>query len=102
MESYFQNREPLKGLVLVMDIRHPLREFDLQMLHWSQHNHTPVHILLTKADKLSKGAANSEKLKVISELRKIGFNDVEVQLFSSLKRSGIEPVMQKMDQWLNY
>lgn len=102
MEGYFQNRTQLKGLVLVMDIRHPLKEFDLQMLYWCQHNDTPVHILLTKADKLSKGAANNTLLDVKKKLESDGFKDATVQMFSSLKREGSEVVKEKLDQWFEY
>ncbi|MDH5256788.1 MAG: ribosome biogenesis GTP-binding protein YihA/YsxC [Gammaproteobacteria bacterium] len=102
MEGYFTNRKPLKGLVLVMDIRHPMREFDEQMLGWCQHAKTPAHILLTKADKLSNGAAKSELLKVRKMLKEMEFDNVTVQTFSSLKRTGSETVMEKMDEWLGY
>ena len=102
MEGYFTKRKALKGLVLVMDIRHPMRDFDEQMLTWCQHSHTPVHILLTKADKLSNGAAKSTLLKVKKMLKESGYDDVSIQTFSSLKRTGAETVMQKMDQWLGY
>jgi len=102
MEGYFTNRQALKGLVLVMDIRHPMREFDEQMLEWCHHNHTPVHILLTKADKLSKGAASSVMLKIKKMLKDQEYDNFSVQTFSSLKRTGSETVMQKMDEWFGY
>ena len=102
MEGYFKEREALKGLVLVMDIRHPMREFDEQMLEWSHHNGTPVHILLTKADKLSKGAASSVMLKLKKWLKEEDYTHTTIQTFSSLKRTGSETVMQKMDEWLKY
>jgi len=102
MEGYFQDRPTLKGLVLVMDIRHPMREFDEQMLYWCHHTSTPAHILLTKADKLSKGAASSVMLQVKKRLKSDEYFDVSVQTFSSLKRSGSEKVLEKLDQWLEY
>ncbi len=102
MEGYFTNRKPLKGLILVMDIRHPLREFDEKMLAWCEHSNTPAHILLTKSDKLSNGAAKSAMLQVKKLLKEMEFNDVSVQTFSSLKRTGAETVMAKMDEWLQY
>ena len=102
MEDYFQTRKVLKGLVLVMDIRHPMREFDEQMLYWCQHTDTPVHILLTKADKLSKGAASSVLHKIKNTLKVEGFENVTLQTFSSLKRTGSETVMEKLDEWLGY
>jgi len=102
MEGYFKERLALKGLVLVMDIRHPMREFDEQMLYWCHHTHTPVHILLTKADKLSKGAGSSVLHKIKKSLLALEYNDVTLQTFSSLKRTGSESVMDKMDEWFEY
>lgn len=64
MQRYFETRSCLKGVVLVMDIRHPMREFDQQMLSWCHAEEVPCHILLTKADKLKRGPAQSTLLKV--------------------------------------
>lgn len=86
MESYFLGRQSLVGLVLVMDCRHPLTEFDQQMLAWSTANGCRVHVLLTKADKLSRGAAGSTLLKV----RKAVGELATVQLFSATKKTGLE------------
>jgi len=86
MESYFVGRQSLVGLVLVMDCRHPLTEFDQQMLAWTTSNGCRVHVLLTKADKLSRGAAGSALLKV----RKGVGNLATVQLFSATKKTGLE------------
>lgn len=102
MEGYFSNRKQLNGLILVMDIRHPMREFDEQMLAWCKRATVPAHILLTKADKLSNGAAKNELLKVQRSLKQSHQDDVSVQVFSSLKRTGSEIVMEKMDEWLGY
>lgn len=100
MEGYFQDREALKGLILVMDIRHPMREFDEQMLYWCNHTNTPAHILLTKADKLSKGAGSSVMHKIKKDLKEAEYHNTSIQMFSSLKRTGSEIVMDKMDEWL--
>jgi len=100
MEGYFNKAQKLNGLVLVMDIRHPLREFDMQMLEWCDHSGIPVHILLTKADKLSKGAGNSTLHTVNKSLREIG-HTASIQLFSSSKRSGIDNVAEVMNQWFS-
>jgi len=102
MESYFSNRKQLKGLVLVMDIRHPMRDFDEQMLAWCHHSQIPSHILLTKADKLSKGAAKNVLLSVNKQIKTMGYSNVTTQLFSSLKRTGSETVTEVMDRWLGY
>lgn len=102
MEGYFQDREALKGLILVMDIRHPMREFDEQMLYWCNHTNTPAHILLTKADKLSKGAGSSVMHKIKKDLKEAEYHNTSIQMFSSLKRTGSEIVMDKMDEWLQF
>jgi GTP-binding protein len=101
MEQYLNQRQALKGLILVMDIRHPLTDFDRSMLEWCTHVGLPVHILLTKADKLKRGAMMSTLLKVRKEVES-HYNNVTVQTFSALKRVGIEEVHQVLDQWLGY
>jgi GTP-binding protein len=93
IEQYLQHRRSLRGLVLLMDARHPLQDFDRMMLEWAVAADMPVHILLTKADKLKKGPAKSTLLKVRGALA--GHADlVSVQLFSALKHSGLEELRQ--------
>jgi len=98
MAQYLSERRSLRGLVLLMDVRHPLTDFDKQMLQWCQHAHMPVHILLTKADKLKRGAATNTLLKVQKALE--DQPQVSVQLFSALKHSGVEQARAKLDTWL--
>jgi len=98
MADYLHSRESLQGLVLLMDIRHPLTDFDQQMLDWCQHAGMPVHILLTKADKLKRGAAQNTLLKVKKRLE--GYPAVSVQLFSALKKQGVEEAQSVLMQWL--
>ena len=98
MEQYFIERQSLKGLILLMDVRHPLTDFDKQMLQWCQHAHMPVHILLTKADKLKRGPAMSSLLKVQKALAEQ--HNVSVQLFSALKHTGVEQARAVLDAWL--
>ena len=74
LEAYLGGRESLKGLILMMDIRHPMTDFDLLMLDWAVAAGMPMHILLTKADKLTYGAAKNTLLKVQAEIRK-GWGD---------------------------
>ena len=100
MEGYFRERSSLKGLVLVMDARHPLRDFDQMMLDWCENTQTPVHILLTKSDKLSRGAASAE-LQKVRKLVKEWNVEQEVQLFSALNNTGLEPVLAKLALWLD-
>ena len=98
MEQYFIERQSLRGLILLMDVRHPLTDFDKQMLQWCQHANMPVHILLTKADKLKRGPAMSSLLKVQKALAEQ--HNVSVQLFSALKHTGVEQAQEILDSWL--
>ena len=99
MESYLGERKQLRGLVIIMDIRHPLKDYDLQMLEWCEQMDTPAHILLTKADKLKKGAVSKQLLSVRKALKDEEFN-VTVQVFSALKKTGIEDLQQVLDAWM--
>ncbi|MGO2131961.1 MAG: ribosome biogenesis GTP-binding protein YihA/YsxC [Halomonas sp.] len=99
LSHYLQRRRSLKGLVLLMDVRHPLTEFDQTLLGWADDKDMPVHILLTKADKLKSGAAKTALQQVRSRL--LEWEDlVSVQLFSSLKKQGVEEVYARLDEWL--
>ena len=97
MESYLSDRKSLCGIILVMDVRHPLTEFDWQMVEWCQYRQLPLHILLTKSDKLTYGAAKNTLLQVTKELKEVNF-PVTIQLFSALKKVGIDEVHQALDQ----
>ena len=99
LERYLQYRESLRGLVMLMDIRHPLTDPDKQMLGWAITARMPVHILLTKADKLKRGPTQNTLLSVRSELAAQS-EVISVQLFSSLKRQGVDELGQKLSQWL--
>ena len=99
LERYLQYRESLRGLVMLMDIRHPLTEPDRQMLGWAVTASMPIHILLTKADKLKRGPAQSTLLSVREELSTQS-ELISVQLFSSLKRQGVETLGRQLNHWL--
>jgi GTP-binding protein len=99
LENYLQQRQCLRGLVLLMDVRHPLQAFDRQMLDWALAAAMPVHILLTKADKLKKGPATSTLLKVRAELEPHR-GLVSAQLFSALKHTGHEQLLAVLNGWL--
>lgn len=101
MENYLKNRKALCGIVLVMDIRHPLTEFDWQMVDWCEHSKLPLHILLTKADKLKFGAAKNTLLQVQRELSQADIV-ITLQLFSALNKTGIDDVHQILDEWLQF
>lgn len=98
LAKYLETRQCLRGLMLMMDIRHPLKDFDLQMIAWANQAELPVHILLTKSDKLKFGAAKQTMMKVISDLKKDKLS-ATVQLFSSLQKTGKEDAIAKLDQW---
>lgn len=100
--DYLQTRRQLIGLVLIMDARHPLKALDIQMLDFFHITGRPVHILLSKADKLSK----NDQIKTLGAVKKalkpyIERQPVSVQLFSSLKKQGIEEVNQIVGAWLD-
>ena len=104
IESYFEQRQCLRGVVVVMDCRHPLTEFDQQMLLWCGHAGLPVHLLLTKADKLSRGAASAVLHQVRSRLA-LEYPSpaaVTVQLFSALKRSGLAEAQEILAKWMEF
>ncbi len=100
LEAYLGSRQSLRGLILMMDIRHPLTEFDQLMLDWSVASQMPMHILLTKADKLAFGAAKNALLKVQQDIRKRWGERVSIQLFSAPKRQGIEQAHAVLADWL--
>ncbi len=99
---YLQTRQQLIGLILIMDVRHPLKPLDIQMLDFFALTERPVHILLSKADKLSK----NEQIKTLAQVKKalqpfMRRQSVSVQLFSSLKKQGIEEVNQIAQAWFD-
>ena len=100
LDAYLTGRHSLAGLVLVMDLRHPLSDFDCMMLEWARKSGIPAHVLLSKADKLAYGAAKNELLKVQARMRKELRSDATVQLFSSPKRQGVEQAHEVLAGWL--
>ncbi|MDP7592823.1 MAG: ribosome biogenesis GTP-binding protein YihA/YsxC [Litorilituus sp.] len=96
--EYLEKRESLKGLVVLMDIRHPLKDLDLDLIEWAVDSELPVLALLTKADKLSQGKRSAEVLKVKKHLSQLN-GDINVQAFSSLKRSGAEQAEALICNW---
>jgi len=99
MEEYLAHRQSLQGVVLVMDIRHPLKDFDRQMLEWGQHTGLPVHVLLTKADKLKRGAGKNQLLAVQKELKN-SYPNTTIQMFSALAKQGIDDLCRTLDEWM--
>ena len=99
MTQYLSDQQALKGLVIIMDIRHPLNDYDWQMLEWCDHYQLPAHVLLTKADKIKRGAQQNSKLKTQKQLKDAGI-DASVQIFSALKKTGLDELVFKLNDWL--
>lgn len=99
LADYIEHRECLRGMILLMDIRHPMKDFDLQMLEWNIHYGLPTHILLTKADKLKRGAASSTLLQVRKTFQ--DHPEITVQLFSSLKKQGVDEAHRVLNSWFD-
>ena len=99
LEDYLTRRPNLIGLVLIMDSRHPLKERDRTMIGWFAPSGRPIHVLLTKSDKLTRSEAAATLAAVRKELAPLG-EQVTVQLFSSLKKTGVEEVEQVVGSWL--
>lgn len=100
LDAYLSARQCLRGLVLLMDIRHPLQPFDLQLLNWAAQSSLPTHVLLTKADKLNFGAAKTALLQVQRHLAAQKGLGATVQLFSAHTQQGLEALHAQLDNWL--
>ncbi len=103
LQGYFEKRESLDALIMLMDSRHPLTDLDKQMLHWCEFQELPTHILLTKADKLSKNEAN----KTLHQVRKVLADEFSIpitaQLFSSTKPEiGLQDALHYLSQWVEH
>ena len=101
LENYLIHRESLQGLVLLMDIRHPLQHFDVMMLEWAYSRQLFVHVLLTKSDKLNRGPASKALQEVKTQLKKMKLN-FSIQLFSSLNKQGLEELASVIAGRLNF
>jgi len=98
LADYLEKRECLRGVILMMDSRHPLKDYDIQMLEWANHIEIPVHALLTKVDKLNRKEQAISLERVDAALKEFSL-EFSVQLFSSLKRWGVDEAHKKLDQW---
>lgn len=96
--EYLQKRESLQGIVILMDIRHPLKNLDQQMIRWSVSVGLPVLLLLTKADKLTH-SAQKKQFNLVREAILPFQGDITVALFSSLKKEGLVQLRSKLDEW---
>lgn len=101
IDAYVRERESLKGVVMIMDIRHPLKDLDVNMLDYCESADLKVHILLNKADKLSKGAGKDTLLAVQAALTPYG-DRVSVQLFSAMSGVGLDDLYKVLGDWYGY
>ena len=97
--EYLLSRASLAGLILLMDVRHPLKEYDRNMVHWCTEAELPVYVILNKADKLSRGKAGASLLEVKKQLSEFPIEGI--QLFSALKRTGVDEALQQLCRWLD-
>jgi GTP-binding protein len=101
LSDYLENRMSLQGLVLIMDIRHPLKPTDAQLVRWCQEADLPLHILLTKADKLSKSLANQTLAKTAQAVAALN-PAAGLQLFSSRTAQGLDEARRTVLGWLEW
>jgi len=99
LEHYMENRQSLNGLVLLVDIRRSLAEYDLQMIDYATHLNLDVFVALTKADKLNRNAAKNTLFAAQKAIKNFDTN-IQVELFSSLKKEGVEQAHQWLDEHL--
>ena len=99
LAPYLRYRQPLAGLVLIMDSRHPLTDLDIQMLTWFAQTGKPVHVLLSKADKLSR-QEQAAALQIVKAALTQSVGTFSLQLFSSLKQTGIAEAEAVLGAWL--
>jgi GTP-binding protein len=99
LEQYLRERQSLKGVILLMDIRHPLQEFDRNMLDWALASSLRIHIVLTKADKLNRGPANAVLLETRKQLAAVD-KAITIQLFSAEAKTGVIELQEILASWL--
>ncbi len=97
LEDYFMCRKILKGLVLVMDVRRPLTEFDTRLLAWTTPLQLPLLVLLSKADKLSNSAASRAQRQAAQRLK----HQAQVEVFSATAKTGVESARRVISEWLS-
>jgi GTP-binding protein len=101
VNAYIEDRECLKGLIVVMDCRHPLRETDIHLLAYCDHRGLPVHILLNKSDKLSRNEAVNT-MRAVEKALKEYRNEISIQLFSAMKGVGVKELCAVLDRWYGF
>lgn len=98
LSQYLQTRKCLQAVIVIMDIRHPLKETDKQMICWAVEANTPIHVVLSKADKLKSGARKAALLAVNKHLSRISEN-ITSQVFSATSKVGVEELIDKLKSW---
>jgi GTP-binding protein len=101
LAHYLDVRQCLRGLVLLMDSRHPLMELDQRMLDWALDRQIPVHILLTKSDKLNRSEVKNAVLNVKRHYE-LWEDFITVQAFSSLKKEGLDELITRLNTWYGW
>ena len=100
LDAYLQKRLCLRGVVLVMDIRHPMKDFDEMMTQWCESTRVPLHVLLTKSDKIKRGPAQATLLKLTKELTARLGDNVSLQTFSAPKYLGVDQLQLRLSDWM--
>jgi GTP-binding protein len=101
VDQYATHRRSLRGIILVMDIRHPLTTLDALTIDWCRGLGLPTHLLLTKADKLGRSACNAALLRAKKIMQESSYGSITMQVFSSHERLGVEQAHRILDQWLD-
>jgi len=101
LAKYLEVRQCLRGLILLMDCRHPLKELDIQMLTWALNRQLPIHILLTKADKLSRSDVKNTLLKIRKQYE-LYEGLISIQAFSTPKKEGVDELIEKLNEWFDF
>lgn len=100
LTRYLEERQSLKGVILLVDIRHPFKDSDMMIIDWASRSKMPLHVLLTKADKLKHGAAKAKLLAAQKQIKTYG-RHISLQLFSALKGDGVNDLRKQLNAWLN-
>lgn len=101
LSKYLETRESLKGLVVLMDCRHPLKELDKHLINWAIERQLPLHVLLTKSDKLSKSAV-MQTCRHVREAISQTCDTVQVQPFSTHQKQGLEELIARLNTWFEW
>lgn len=99
MEGFLRSRQSLRGVVIIMDIRHPLKDSDIQMIEWCDERSLPMHLVLTKADKIKKNKVNQTLFAVQKDVKDVQ-TEISVQVFSSETKLGLSELKVKLTDWM--